>query len=247
MALNGYVLNGPAIVIQTDSRDPYVSWQHHLIRAGRGGVDLVAVVDTPVYAPTAGVWRWLPDNYSAGNSGQFGHDANPGWSDVFSHLSRYVGWSGKHFEQGEVIAYTGNTGGVDQHLHRHLLDPEGERQNPWLYFSGASLSATYQTPVVVTTIAPQPLKEQDMIYLIQRVADGDPVLNGMECAAGPGYFQSLGAGDLAGIARDLHIPADRIVRGQDGAGLPSIEFTRLMSLFQIPPGYVEAGGSYLAS
>jgi len=137
MTLRNYILNGPSTVVLADSRDPNVSWQHHLDRTGgaRGGVDLVAAVGTPVLAPTDGVWRHIPNNGGAGNSGQFGHDASPGWRDVFSHLSRYVGGSGQHFRQDDVIAYTGNTGGVVQHLHRHLLDPSGVRRNPWDYFS----------------------------------------------------------------------------------------------------------------
>ena len=147
MTLKNYVLNGPSTVILADNRDPMQSWQRHLDKAGRGGIDLVAVIGTPVYAPTDGTWRWLKSNGSAGNSGEFFHDDNPGWRDVFSHLSRYVGWSGKHFEQGQIIAYTGNTGGVDQHLHRHLLDPQGNRQNPWLYFTATSTASGDITPI----------------------------------------------------------------------------------------------------
>jgi hypothetical protein len=143
MALKAYVLNGPSTVIQVDGRDPNVSWQNHLDRTEglRGGVDLVARVGTPVFAPTPGSWLHLPNNGTAGNSGEFGHDLNPGWDDVFSHLSRYVGKNGQHFEQGELIAFTGNTGGVAAHLHRHLLDPERNRQNPWHYFSETSALA----------------------------------------------------------------------------------------------------------
>lgn len=140
MALNNYVLNGPSTVIADDNRDPYVSWQHHLDRSGRGGVDLVADVGTPVLAPTPGTMNWVPNDGSAGNSCRFNHDQNPGWADVFSHLDRYVGSNGQHFNQGDIIAYSGNTGPVDQHLHRHLLDPSGSRQNPWSYFGSANPS-----------------------------------------------------------------------------------------------------------
>ena len=163
MALNKYVLNGPSVVILADSRDPYISWAHHITRAGRGGVDLVAAVGTPVYAPTAGTWNWRRNNGSAGNSGEFGHDANPGWRDVFSHLSRYVGWSGKHFEQGQIIAYTGTTGGVVQHLHRHLLDPQGRRRNPWDYFTATA--ATNITPIPTIDYALLRRQKEDTMYV----------------------------------------------------------------------------------
>jgi hypothetical protein len=102
-----------------------------------------------------------------------------------------------------------------------------------------------------TPLTPE-IKEAIMvgsIYLVQRIADGDATLNGMTCAMGPGYFQHLGGGDLAGIARDLKIPDAQIIKGQEtngGNGLPAIEFSRLVSLFQIPPGNVHPGGRYLA-
>lgn len=137
MKLENYSLKSPSTVIGDDERDPYVSWKNHLVRTGglRGGVDIVAAIGTPIVARTSGTVKWLPNNGSAGNSMEFAHDANPGWRDVFSHLSLYVGWSGKHFEKGEVVAYSGNSGGVTQHLHWHLLDPNGNRKNPWDYFS----------------------------------------------------------------------------------------------------------------
>lgn len=133
MRLENYVLNGPSVVIADDERDPFISWQHHIDRAGRGGVDLVAPVGTPVYAPTPGTFYQLPENGGAGNSGRLLHDANAGWSDVFSHLSSYVVASGTHVDQGALLAYSGDTGGVTPHLHRHLEDAWGRRHNPWDY------------------------------------------------------------------------------------------------------------------
>jgi len=144
--LSNYVLRNPSTVILADDRDPYVSWQNHLARTGglRGGVDLVATVGTPVYARTSGVMLHVPNDGSAGNSCRFHHDDNPGWKDVFSHLSRYVGWSGQHFNAGDVVAYTGDTGGVAPHLHWHLVDPAGNRRNPWDYFSGGTAGGGYK-------------------------------------------------------------------------------------------------------
>ena len=91
--------------------------------------------------------------------------------------------------------------------------------------------------------------EEREMYLVRRVTDGHPTLNGMDAAMGPGFFLNLGPGDLVGIARDLKIPDSQIIKGQEvngGNGLPAIEFTRLVSLFQIPPQYVKPGGRYLA-
>jgi murein DD-endopeptidase MepM/ murein hydrolase activator NlpD len=167
MALNNYILNGPSTVILYDRRDPFVSWQRHLDTTGgrRGGVDLVAPIGTPVRAATPGKWFHLPNNGTAGNSGVFRHDLNHGWHDVFSHLSRYVGADGQHFDQGDIIGYTGNTGGVDKHLHRHLLDPRGVRQNPWRYFSETSGTAGgSSTPISIPS--PTPTRKKNRMNLV---------------------------------------------------------------------------------
>ena len=146
MALKNYILNGPSVV--TGGRTPAQSWQWHLDNTGgtRGGVDLVAATGTPVLAPTNGTLIHLPDNGGAGNSCEFRHDDNPGWADVFSHLSAYVGVSGRRFNQGDVIAYSGATGGnYAPHLHRHLLKA-GVRYNPWNYFSTNTTPPPTPTP-----------------------------------------------------------------------------------------------------
>ncbi|MCM6761388.1 M23 family metallopeptidase [Rathayibacter sp. ZW T2_19] len=143
MTLSNYRLATPSTVILADNRDPMQSYQRHLLTTGRGGVDIVAPVGTPVYARTPGVMRRIPNNGSAGNSCRFEHDDNPGWADVFSHLTGYVGEDGQHFDVGQVVAYTGKTGTKDPHLHWHLLDPNGNRRNPWLYFT--PLAATRPT------------------------------------------------------------------------------------------------------
>ncbi|MDJ0337476.1 M23 family metallopeptidase [Cryobacterium sp. PH31-O1] len=152
MPLRNYILNGPSTVILFDHRDPFESWNRHVATAGRGGIDLVAAVGTPIYAPTSGEWHWRKNNGSAGNSGEFHHDDNAGWRDVFSHLSSYVGTSGQHFEQGECIGHSGKSGNVVQHLHRHLLDPSGVRRNPWLYFVGTSTATNGSTPINITAV-----------------------------------------------------------------------------------------------
>jgi murein DD-endopeptidase MepM/ murein hydrolase activator NlpD len=167
--LNNYVLRSPSVVILADNRDPYVSWQNHLARTSglRGGVDIVAAVGTPVYARTAGVMLQVPNDGSAGNSCRFHHDANPGWYDVFSHLSRYVGASGQHFNAGDIVAYSGNSGNVDQHLHWHLVDPSGARRNPWDYFSGSSTAGSGGTPIE------EPKRKRPTMFLLHCSMWGD--------------------------------------------------------------------------
>lgn len=143
MKLKNYVLYTPDRVIGDDRRDPWVSWQHHLERTNppRGGVDCVADIGTPIFAPTLGQVNWVRDNGGAGNQIEFAHSENKGWSDIFSHLGTdgntdgFAVPDGTVVKQGTLIGYTGNSGGVDPHLHRHLLDPYDTRKNPWDYFT----------------------------------------------------------------------------------------------------------------
>jgi murein DD-endopeptidase MepM/ murein hydrolase activator NlpD len=204
--LNNYVLRSPATVILEDRRDPYVSWQNHLDRTAglRGGVDIVAPIGTPVYARTAGVMLHLPNDGTAGNSSRFRHDANPGWEDVFSHLSRYVGVSGQHFEAGEIVAYTGISGGVAPHLHWHLLDPGKVRRNPWNYFSGSDTAGGGYTPIEEEDM---PLTPED----IQKVISG--LLN---------YPAYDGAPSLSQVVKDIHSDASNLYHGSIGAGGPDM-------------------------
>lgn len=135
----------------------------------------------------------------------------------------------------------------------------GSSQRAWLLANGPTYgfyalsetdpvhfdySGTYSPPTPSAE-----LEEENEMYLVRRIVDGNATLNGMTAAMGPGYFQHLGSGDLEGIARDLKIPDSRVIKGQEtngGNGLPAVEFTRLISLFQIPAQFVKPGGRYLA-
>ena len=212
MALENYILNGPSTVILFDKRDHAQSWQRHLdtTRQLRGGIDLVAVVGTPVYAPTPGRWWWLKNNGTAGNSGEFHHDLNKGWRDVFSHLSGYVGKTGQHFEQGELIGWTGNTGRVVQHLHRHLLDPQNKRRNPWLYFSGTSTASNAGTPIVITAV-PELKEEIPMARYIRDNDTGTIALTNIDTGlwwelSDPAYVPLLDARGMWDRTKDLNVP-----------------------------------------
>ncbi|TFD27531.1 M23 family metallopeptidase [Cryobacterium cryoconiti] len=195
--LKNYVLNGPSIVIEDDDRSPAISWLNHLARTGgkRPGIDLVAQTPQPVYAPTDGVMERRPNDGSAGNSCRFWHKQNAGWADVFSHLSTYVGRNMQEFKQGDLIAYTGDTGGVTAHLHRHLLNPAGVRCNPWDYFiSSTSPAGLDETPL------PELSKDTDM--QIFKVAGGAIALVGEHTAlvygsASGGNAFSIGSNEKA--------------------------------------------------
>lgn len=138
------------------------SWDWHVANnGGRGGVDLEASVGTPVRAPTDGWVTRTANLDGAGYSIFLRHEFNEGWSDVFSHLSKYetgkgLPGEGDHVNQGDTIAYSGNSAGdnsVGAHLHRHLVDPNGDRRNPKYYFTEEDPVPTFRRNTNETTKA----------------------------------------------------------------------------------------------
>lgn len=147
------------IVIAADDRDPWVSWEHHLERGSAGGVDCVAPIGTPVYAPADCTTRNIPNNGTGGNTVTM--DFGGGWRDQFMHLSRLVDPGPKR--QGELVGYSGDSGSPGQpHVHWHRIDPQGRRRNPWDYFASAPAGGDG------TTIT----EEDTMAYPIGRKKDG---------------------------------------------------------------------------
>ena len=58
-----------------------------------------------------------------------------GITTLYAHLSWTRVHTGDYVREGEVIGRIGDTGKSDgQHLHIEVLNAEGERLNPLLYF-----------------------------------------------------------------------------------------------------------------
>ncbi len=112
------------------------SFDEHLARGSRGGVDFAVRTGTPVIAPTKGrVRNWA--NASAGNAVDFYHiDDNgneTGFYDQFMHLSAFV--SPGVYEPGATIGFSGNTGSSSgPHIHWDLVNPQGRVVRQWEYF-----------------------------------------------------------------------------------------------------------------
>ena len=88
-----------------------------------GGADLRADIGTPVYATADGVVEWSGMHDSGlGRMVKLSH--NLGFSTLYGHLSKTLVNAGDYVRQGDVIAYSGNTGlSSGPHLHyevRHL-------------------------------------------------------------------------------------------------------------------------------
>lgn len=95
-------------------------WRHHPVMKKEefhNGIDLAAVMNTPVYATANGVIE------SAGwNAGGYGYMVvvvhNYGFKTAYAHLNKVVISPGKAVKKGDLIAYSGNTGlSTGPHLH----------------------------------------------------------------------------------------------------------------------------------
>jgi murein DD-endopeptidase MepM/ murein hydrolase activator NlpD len=92
------------------------------------GIDFGVPVGTPVYAAGDGVveearmasgyGRWLKIRHSGG------------WETGYGHLSRWAVRAGQRVRQGEIVAYSGNTGrSTGPHLHYEVMEG-GQKLNP---------------------------------------------------------------------------------------------------------------------
>lgn len=139
----------------TDLYNPYRAigisvggdWDSHIARTGRGGTDYPYGGGTAIKAPAAGTLHISggSGDYAAGNIGSAGlrsilyldktfkrkkkrgrnEGEGPLRAIVFQHQSKFG--RAKHYNRGDIIGYTGNTGNGVYHLHVHGLDRGGAR------------------------------------------------------------------------------------------------------------------------
>ena len=171
----GYANVNEFIVIFEARRDPDVSWAQHLARGSAGGVDCVAQVGMPIYAPADCYVSNTPNNGNAGNTITLSF--SDGWRDQMMHLSRFVTPGQK--SKGALIGFSGDSGSPGApHVHWHRIDPSGVRRNPWNYFTGATVSAVKVTPITNT---PALSEEDDMADLyFRRQATGTVAVFGAD-------------------------------------------------------------------
>lgn len=81
------------------------------------GVDLTAVIGTPVYATRSGKVSFVGyQEKGAGNYVNITHDN--GFLSTYMHLNSYIVKAGEYVTIGQLIGYVGNTGGsTGPHLH----------------------------------------------------------------------------------------------------------------------------------
>lgn len=232
----GYSNVNNFIVILVDDRDPWVSWANHVARGSAGGVDVVAPVGTPIYAPADCVLANTEWNGTGGHT--ITMSFNDGWRDQMMHLSKFVAPGFKR--KGELVGYSGATAsgktyGVAPHVHWHRIDPAGVRRNPWDYFTGSGLAGGGTTPI----------EEEDMANVsdaqLALLLDAAAVIKD----AGP-YLKSRvgGSSSTPSLTDELRFIKARVGGAGDAASLT--DFLRLLRDKSDAVSALVAGGATAA-
>ena len=118
-------------------------WAAHRARGSLGGVDFATPVGTPIYAPVAGSVRFHAGNGSGGYIISLSLADSPGYVMEFLHCSGFNG-SNRSVKAGELLGYTGGARGAagsgsstGPHVHVHLVDPNGVREDVMPWFGSA--------------------------------------------------------------------------------------------------------------
>lgn len=125
-------------------------WAAHRARGSLGGTDWSTPVGTPIYAPNPGQVTY---EYGKGSGGYFISLAlanSPGYVMQFLHCSAFEGGN-RYVAEGELIGYTGGAKGAPgsgsstgPHVHVHLVDPNGVREDvlPWFATTASPTSTS---------------------------------------------------------------------------------------------------------
>jgi murein DD-endopeptidase MepM/ murein hydrolase activator NlpD len=163
------------------------SFDEHVARGSRGGVDFAVGVGTPVIAPTKGrVDNW--SNSSAGNAVNFYHigdnGSETGFYDQFMHLSAFVAEG--IYEPGATIGLSGNTGSsTGPHIHWDLVNPAGKVVRQWEYFTNDPTT-----------------KKGTTMFLIRVLS------NGWHYVVGAEYIRLITGAEVAQAAVNMGAPKD---------------------------------------
>ena len=119
-------------------------WAAHRARGSLGGTDWATPVGTPIYAPNPGEVRYEYGNGSGGYIISLSLANSPGYVLQFLHCSAFAG-SNRYVSEGELIGYTGGAknapgsgSSTGPHVHVHLVDPNGVREDVMPWFANSS-------------------------------------------------------------------------------------------------------------
>lgn len=138
-------------------------WAAHRARGSQGGTDFATPAGTPIIAPNPGYVSYEAGNGSGGYIITLSLDNSPGYKMQFLHCSGFEGGN-RQVSEGEVIGYTGGRAGAPgsgsstgPHVHIHMVDPNGNREDvmPWFAQTPAPV-APPAPPVQVAPAKPKP-------------------------------------------------------------------------------------------
>lgn len=98
------------------------------------GTDFAAGKGTPIKASARGTVTWYTQNEDKGAYGKVVEiNHGNGFTSIYAHCDSVIVSEGDHVEQGDIIGYVGNTGGVETHLHFEIRH-NGIPYNPLLSY-----------------------------------------------------------------------------------------------------------------
>lgn len=122
------------------------------------GTDFSVKKGTPVYATGDGIIKWTRTSFS-GYGKQIEIDHSFGYVTKYAHLNEFVVKKGQRVKRGELIAYSGNTGGsTAPHLHYEVIK-NGKKVNPAYFFYQDVSDAEYAEILRLSEIENQSLGE----------------------------------------------------------------------------------------
>ena len=93
------------------------------------GIDLAVPSGTPIKSPMPGIVETVQSGGAGGNEIIIKHIN--GYKTGYAHLSKVLVTKGDEVKQGDLIAYSGNTGkSTGPHLHFTLTAPTGVKVDP---------------------------------------------------------------------------------------------------------------------
>jgi murein DD-endopeptidase MepM/ murein hydrolase activator NlpD len=187
-----------------------------------GGVDLRAAEGTNVFAVSDGVVEGTP--YDGGGFGNYVKTLNPdGTEHFYGHLDKKIAPAGKAVKAGELIGYSGKSGGgpgMGPHLHFEVRKG-GNKLDPMSYLSNAADAGNNAVPPAKSSLS------------IKKGA-GDLVLQPM---GGEGHVSPVGFGrgathqdtaqtvNYGGVTINFHMPKE----GSNDVKLIASEVRRILS------------------
>ena len=97
------------------------------------GIDMAAPAGTPIYASRSG--QVTRATYQEGGAGYYvSLNHGDGYGSIYMHMTHFIVDVGDFVQQGQVIGYVGNTGGISTGYHLHFgISYNGTYVNPLLY------------------------------------------------------------------------------------------------------------------